>query len=85
MTKRLCFITMLAAASLIGLPAGAGEPIAETPAQRDARLACWREARFGLFLHRGPVSLQGTEISWSRANSNPAHPNKGPIPVDVYD
>ena len=25
------------------------------------------------------------EISWSRANSNPAHPNKGPIPVDVYD
>ncbi|MGZ3390360.1 MAG: alpha-L-fucosidase [Isosphaeraceae bacterium] len=85
MTKRLCFITMLAAASLIGLPAGAGEPIAETPAQRDARLAWWREARFGLFLHWGPVSLQGTEISWSRANSNPAHPNKGPIPVDVYD
>jgi len=85
MTKRLCFITMLAAACLIGLPAGAGKPIAETPAQRDARLAWWREARFGLFLHWGPVSLEGTEISWSRANSNPAHPNKGPIPVDVYD
>jgi len=27
----------------------------------------------------------GTEISWSRANSNPLCPNKGPIPVDVYD
>ncbi len=38
-----------------------------------------------MFVHWGPVSLKGTEISWSRANSNAAHPNKGPIPVDVYD
>ena len=38
-----------------------------------------------MFIHWGPVSLKGTEISWSRANSNPAHPNKGPIPVEVYD
>ena len=50
-----------------------------------ARLQWWREARFGLFIHWGPVSLKGTEISWSRANSNPACPNKGPIPVEVYD
>ena len=49
------------------------------------RLAWWREARFGLFIHWGPVSLKGTEISWSRANSNPLCPNKGPIPVEVYD
>jgi len=38
-----------------------------------------------MFIHWGPVSLKGTEISWSRANSNPACPNKGPIPVEVYD
>jgi alpha-L-fucosidase len=49
------------------------------------RLAWWREARFGLFIHWGPVSLKGAEISWSRANSNPLCPNKGPIPVEVYD
>lgn len=49
------------------------------------RLAWWREARFGLFIHWGPVSLKGTEISWSRANSNPLCPNKGEIPVDIYD
>ncbi len=85
MKKCLCFITMLAATCWIVLPAGAGEPTAETPAQRDARLAWWRDARFGMFVHWGPVSLKGTEISWSRANSNPAHPNKGPIPVAVYD
>ena len=57
----------------------------ETPAQREARLAWWREGRFGLFIHWGPVSLTGQEISWSRANSNPKCPNNGPTPVAVYD
>ena len=57
----------------------------ETRAQREARMAWWREARFGMFIHWGPVSLTGLEISWSRANSNPKCPNKGPTPVDVYD
>ena len=58
---------------------------AETPAQREARMAWWREARFGLFIHYGPVALTGKEISWSRANSNSKCPNKGPTPVAVYD
>ena len=58
---------------------------AEVKQAREARVAWWREARFGMFIHWGPVSLKGTEISWSRANSNPACPNKGPIPVEVYD
>jgi hypothetical protein len=31
------------------------------------RIRWWREARFGLFIHWGPVSLVGTEIGWSRA------------------
>ena len=87
MTKRLCFIAMLTAACLIGSPAGAGEPIAETPDQRDARLAWWREARFGLFLHWGPVSLEGTEIGWSRAGERRGYPY-GPgkeVPVEIYD
>ncbi|MBN1844280.1 MAG: alpha-L-fucosidase [Sedimentisphaerales bacterium] len=58
---------------------------AETKAQREVRMAWWREARFGMFLHWGPVSLTGLEISWSRANSNPKCPNKGPTPIEVYD
>ncbi len=58
---------------------------AESPQDRDARMAWWRQARFGMFIHWGPVALKGTEISWSRANSNPACPNRGEIPVDVYD
>ena len=57
----------------------------QSPSASPDRLAWWREARFGLFIHWGPVSLKGTEISWSRANSNPLCPNKGEIPVEVYD
>ncbi len=62
-------------------PVPAGEPAA-SPA---GRLDWWQEARFGLFIHWGPVSLKGTEISWSRANTNPLCPNKGEIPAAVYD
>ena len=48
-------------------------------------LQSWRAARFGMFIHWGPVSLTEKEISWSRANSNPKCPNLGPTPVEVYD
>jgi len=65
--------------------AESAQTAAETKEHRDARLAWWREARFGMFIHWGPVSLKGTEISWSRANSNPECPNQGAIPVEVYD
>jgi alpha-L-fucosidase len=30
----------------------------------DPKLAWWRDARFGLFIHFGPVTLTGAEISW---------------------
>ena len=46
------------------------------PEQHSARLEWWRQARFGLFIHYGPVSLSGKEISWSRGSS---------IPVEEYD
>ncbi|MCL4180411.1 MAG: alpha-L-fucosidase [Verrucomicrobia bacterium] len=49
------------------------------------RLQWWAEGRFGMFVHWGPVSLKGTEISWSRANTNPNCPNRGDIPAEVYD
>lgn len=38
----------------------------------DPRLAWWQEARFGMFIHWGPVSLKGTEIGWSRGREVPA-------------
>jgi alpha-L-fucosidase len=58
---------------------------ADAPRPYPARMQWWGEGRFGMFIHWGPVSLKGAEISWSRANSNPKCPNQGPIPVEVYD
>ena len=50
-------------------------PPASAP-QNAARLEWWREARFGMFIHWGPVSLKGTEIGWSRGAQ---------IPIEEYD
>ncbi len=46
-------------------------PASETAAERGARLAWWQQARFGMFVHWGPVSLKGTEIGWSRGAEVP--------------
>jgi alpha-L-fucosidase len=46
----------------------------------------WGEARFGLFIHWGPVSLKGTEIGWSRGGDRRGYGSKGnEVPVEVYD
>jgi len=60
-------------------------PSMETPAQRDARLAWWREARFGLFVHWGPASVNGTEISWSRIGHPFDHKGLESVPPEKYD
>lgn len=31
----------------------------------------WRDGRFGMFIHWGPASISGKEISWSRAATGP--------------
>ena len=51
----------------------------------DADMQWWKEARFGLFIHWGPVSIKGTEIGWSRGGERRGQGGKGEIPVDVYD
>jgi alpha-L-fucosidase len=39
--------------------------------QAKAAVENWRDLRFGLFIHWGPVSLKGKEISWSRDSEIP--------------
>jgi alpha-L-fucosidase len=46
------------------------------PDDHSERLEWWKDARFGMFIHWGPVSLKGTEIGWSRGRE---------IPVSEYD
>jgi len=47
----------------------------------------WRQMKFGLFIHWGPVSLKGTEIGWSRGGERRGRNDKstGSIPVEIYD
>jgi len=45
----------------------------------------WREMKFGLFIHWGPVSLKGTEIGWSRGGERRGRSGRGSIPAEEYD
>jgi hypothetical protein len=46
----------------------------------------WREAKFGMFIHWGPSSVAGVEISWARETHPFDHPGKGElVPDAVYD
>jgi alpha-L-fucosidase len=38
----------------------------QTFSSKEERLEWWKDARFGMFIHWGPVSIKGTEIGWSR-------------------
>jgi alpha-L-fucosidase len=62
-----------------------GSVMKETPEETEARLRWWREARFGMFIHWGPVSLKGTEISWSRGGERRGIKGKGEVPLEIYD
>ena len=76
--RRALAVTMLI---VIGGPlvATASEPSSDssgsTPANAE-RLEWWRAARFGMFIHWGPVSIKGTEIGWSRGAQ---------VPEEEYD
>ena len=39
-------------------------------------IEAWRDKRFGMFIHWGPVSLKGVEIGWTRGDS---------VPIEEYD
>ncbi len=49
------------------------------PPANAERLAWWRDARFGMFIHWGPVSLKGTEIGWSRGDQVPHRGIRQPL------
>ena len=73
MTRALAMALVITFASAT-VAAAAETAVPLTASAED--LAWWREARFGLFIHWGPVSLKGTEIGWSRGRQ---------VPVEEYD
>ena len=79
-TRTFAIATLMASAAM-GVEFRA--PAADAPAKgQDLLLAkpeaveAWKDMRFGMFIHWGPVSLKGTEIGWSRGAQ---------VPIEEYD
>ncbi len=85
MRIQLCITLVAGLVIAQQLPLAAAEPTSppESNEQRIARMKWWQEARFGMFIHWGPVSLKGTEIGWSRNPGPNGH--RGNIPAAEYD
>jgi len=90
MTKtRFVSYILISAALLCGagalLGADPGSKSGETLEAYQARMQWWREARFGMFIHWGPVSLTGDNISWSRGGVRRDGRGTGNLPPAIYD
>lgn len=52
----------------------------------ESKLQWFRDDKFGLFIHWGPSSIMGVEISWARQDHPYDHPGNGPfVPNELYD
>jgi alpha-L-fucosidase len=62
--KRLLLVLMM-----VGVFAGGGlaQSAQETPSQRDARMAWWRDARFGMFIHWGLYAVPAGDYNGKRS------------------
>jgi hypothetical protein len=56
----------------------------ETPEQRETRLQWFRDAKFGMFVHWGPASLSGEEISWGMAGRIEGGQQHMKVPRETY-
>ena len=84
----LCLIMcFLAACSVSQVGAGSVTDTADYLKAGEQDVQAWRQMKFGLFIHWGPVSLKGTEIGWSRGGERRGRNDKstGSIPVEIYD
>jgi alpha-L-fucosidase len=71
MSKRIIFISILIAMFITMFFNTTTPLLASDPSQittHAAELEWWKDQRFGMFIHWGPVALRGEEISWSRGN-----------------
>ncbi len=73
----LILVLVISLSSLVVFAANADEKPAgkfgnETAEQTAQRMKWFTDARFGMFIHWGPVALKGSEIGWSRGTEVPA-------------
>ena len=87
MIKKFILISII---SLFLIQCAADEPekkyLKEARAERDQRMAWWREARFGMFIHWGIYSVPANEYKGNDQKSLAEWiMNLGPIPIPEYE
>ena len=68
--RRAVLTGVVIVAAIVGWVGGMSAdaaPQAESPAARDARMAWWREARFGMFIHWGLYAVPAGEYNRKRS------------------
>ncbi len=87
-TTKLVLAGLLLTASTPAIVSAADSPdpyAHETPAQRDARMAWWRDARFGMFIHWGVYSVPAGTYDGKRIPGiGEWIMNQGKIPMSEY-
>ena len=80
------FVSVLILTSLVfSLRIGIAAEPEETPQQRDQRMAWWREARFGMFIHWGVYSVPAGTYNGKQIDGiGEWIMNRGKIPVAEY-
>ena len=80
------FCTLLLFFSLMGATHASWPYQNETPRQRNARLAWWRDARFGMFIHWGVYAVPGGVHKGKKVIGKGGEwiMNRGQIPVAEY-
>ena len=58
--------------------------LSESPEASEQRLQWFRDAKFGLFIHWGPASISGAEISWGMKDRIERGESLQRVPRDVY-
>jgi len=85
LARRHLLSGLLSCLVITSVPVARGETdwLKATPEQ----MQWWQDARFGLFVCWGPVTLTGLEIGWSRGKARPdqTQGGRGPTPAEVYD
>lgn len=84
MSNLRAFVIAVVIVATLGFPGTALAQAVETPAERDARMQWWRDARFGMFIHWGLYSIpagewngQTNHAEWIRTTAQ--------IPLAQYD
>jgi len=81
-TRNVLIFTLLVSSWARAVDLSKVPQLSETPEQREARMKWFHDAKFGMFLHWGPVSLSGKELSWSRYANRPWDINGKMLPCE---